>query len=277
MEPPFRLLVRFALNWWPASVRTRALWGKSYRPNYLAGVLFAAEQAKSEGAHAISVIEFGVARGDGLVVLERIAADVEEATGVRISVYGFDAGPGGLPDFIGDHRDCPDLWRPGDFPMDIDALRARLGPRTSLVLGNIRDTAPAFIEKYDPPPVGFVAIDVDLYSSTVWALQLLTSPERRMLRHVPMYFDDIDLDQVHAYAGELLAISEFNERETDVKIDRWRGLKQNRPFPEEGWLEKMFMAHDLLAISRCALVREPFAYPGDKETVAGGSDRTAAR
>ncbi len=261
-EPPFRLLVRYVLNWWPASVQTRALWGKAERPNYLTGVLFAAEQAKREGVDAISVIEFGVARGDGLVELERIAADVERATGIQISVYGFDAGPGGLPDFIGDHRDCPDIWRPGDYPMDIDALQARLSPRTTLVLGNIRDTAPGFYETYDPPPLGFAAIDLDLYSSTVWALQILSSPERRMLRHVGLYFDDIDLTHVHAYAGELLAINEFNERETDVKIDHWRGLRDYRPFSEEGWLQRMFMARDLIAISQCALDRAPFAHPG---------------
>jgi hypothetical protein len=261
-EPPFRLAVRFALNWLPASVWTRALWGKSDRPHYLVGVLFAAEQAKREGVEAISAIEFGVAGGKSLVVLEGIAEAVEAATGVRISVYGFDTGGGGLPDFIGDHRDCPDSWRPGLFPMDVDALRARLSPRTTLVLGNIRDTVPTFIERYNPPPVGFAAIDVDLYSSTAWALQLLSSPERRMLMHVPLYFDDIHLPFVHAYAGEMLAINEFNERETDVKIDRWLGLKENRPFPEEGWLERMFMAHDLSAISRCAPAREPSAHPG---------------
>jgi hypothetical protein len=230
----------------------------------LNGVLFAAEQARMENVDAISVIEFGVAQGAGLLALERIAAAVEEATGVRIYVYGFDAGPGGLPDFIGDHRDCPDIWRPGDYPMDVASLQAKLSPRTTLVLGNLRDTVPRFIANYDPPPLGFAAVDVDLYSSTVWALQILALPDKRILRHVPLYFDDIDLYRVHQYAGELLAVAEFNERETDIKIVEWRGLKRNRPFPEEGWLERMFMAHDLAAISRCSLNRRPWSYPGSE-------------
>jgi hypothetical protein len=225
-------------------------------------VLFAAEQAEMEGVDTISVIEFGVAQGKGLLALERIAAEVEEATGVRICVYGFDAGPGGLPDFIGDYRDLPDIWRPGDYPMDVAALRAKLSPRTTLVLGNIRDTVPGFIATYDPPPLGFAAVDVDLYSSTVWALQILALPDKRMLRHVPLYFDDINFPRVHRYAGELLAIEEFNEREPDTKIVEWRGLKNHRPFPEESCLEKMFIAHDLTAISRCVLDRPPLPSPG---------------
>ena len=86
-------------------------------------MLFTAEQANREGIDQISVIEFGVATGVSLLALERIAAAVEETSGVRISVYGFDAGPGGLPELIGDYRDCPDVWRAGDFPMDVEALK----------------------------------------------------------------------------------------------------------------------------------------------------------
>jgi hypothetical protein len=261
-EPPFRFVVRSALKWVPASIQTWALWGKSRRPHYLVGVLFGAEQAKIDGIDAISVIEFGVAQGDGLLELERIAAAVEEAIGVRISVYGFDAGPSGMPEFTGDHRDVPDIWRPGDYPMDIDALQAKLSPRTKLVIGNIRDTVPDFFVNHSAPPLGFVALDVDLYSSTVWALKIFTVPEKRMLRHVPIYVDDIDISQVHRFAGELLAIDEFNERESNVKIDVWRGLKSFRPFPEDPWLDKMYMAHDLAAISRWVLTRKPRIRPG---------------
>ena len=110
-EPPFRFFVRGAMKWLPISLQTRALWEKSHRPHYLNAVLFTAEQANREGIDQISVIEFGVATGVSLLALEHIAAAVEETSGVRISVYGFDAGPGGLPELIGDYRDCPDVWR----------------------------------------------------------------------------------------------------------------------------------------------------------------------
>jgi hypothetical protein len=261
-EPPFRFAVRSALKYVPASIQTRALWGKARRPHYLVGVLFAAEQAKIDGIDAISVIEFGVAQGDGLLELERVAVAVDEAIGVGVSVYGFDAGPSGMPEFTGDYRDVPDLWRPGDYPMDVGALQAKLSPRTKLVLGDIRDTVPAFFADQGVPPLGFVALDVDLYSSTVSALKIFTSPAKRMLRHVPMYVDDIDISQVHRFAGELLAIDEFNDQESDVKIDVWRGLRSQRPFPDDPWLEKMYMVHDLAKISRWVLTRKPRIRPG---------------
>jgi len=167
-----------------------------------------------------------------------------------------------MPKFIGDHRDVPDVWRPGDYPMDVGALQAKLSPRTKLVLGDVRDTVPGFFANHNPAPLGFIAVDVDLYSSTVWTLKILTLPDKRLLRHVAMYFDDVDLSRVHRHCGELLAIDEFNERERDVKIDVWRGLKTHRPFPEDAWLDKMFMAHDLAAISQCVLRREPLSRPG---------------
>ncbi len=223
----------------------------------MTGTLFAADQARREGLDEISVAEFGVASGKGLLVLQQEAALVERETGVRIRVFGFDAGPTGLPEFCGDYRDMPDIWRPGDYPMDVAWLKARLDPRTTLVLGNIRETAPRFYAEYDPPPFGFIAIDVDLYSSTLPALQLLSSSERRMLKHTAMWLDDINLMESHRFAGELLAIDEFNESSGDVKIDAWRGLAPGRPMPDAPWLKHMFLAHDLQAISQTVLECKP--------------------
>jgi hypothetical protein len=257
IEPPFRLLTKALLTLLPVSVRTREEWDLSPRPNYLAGTLFAADQARSEGIHEIAVAEFGVASGKGLLALQHEAALVERETGMKVRVFGFDAGPTGLPDLCGDHRDLPDLWRPGDYPMDVAWLQSRLDPRTTLVLGDVRETVPRFYDEYDPPPLGFVAIDLDLYSSTVAALQLLSQPDRRMLMHTAMYFDDIDLKTYHQFAGELLAIHEFNEGCDVVKIDTWRGLPPGRPMHEAWWLKRMFMAHDLAAISRVTLKCQP--------------------
>ena len=232
----------------PVSASTRGLWDISPRPNYLSGVLLAAEQAREEGVAAISVIEFGVAGGNGLVAMQAEAEAVERETGVQIAVFGFDNGPGGLPEFIGDHRDHPDAFQPGDYPMDEAKLRARLAPRTTLILGNVRDTVPAFVREANAPPVGFISVDVDLYSSTMQALQILTLPGRRLLRRTFLYFDDIDQVFTHRFAGELLAIDEFNKANTAIKIDRLRGFNIDRPFPERPYLRMMYVAHDLEAI-----------------------------
>jgi hypothetical protein len=257
MEPPFRLFVRALLKRLPVSTATRALWDISDRPPYLAGVHYAARRALRERVGEIAVLEFGVAGGNGLLILEREAAAVEEELGVKIQVYGFDNGPAGLPSFIGDHRDHPDKWQPGDFPMDEALLRSRLGPRSTLVLGNVAETMPRFFDDPGVPPVGFIAFDLDLYSSTSHALRILSLPGRRTLDHVPLYFDDTEHSISHRFAGELLAIDEFNETSSHIKIDRWRGLDGDRPFPEASYLRKMYMAHDLQAISARALDRRP--------------------
>jgi hypothetical protein len=224
-------------------------------------VHYAARRAVREGVGEISVIEFVVAGGDGLLALEREAEAVEKEIGVAIRVYGFDNGPGGLPEFIGDHRDHPDKWKPGDFPMDVPLLRSRLGRRTALVLGNVEETVPRFFDDQATPPVGFIASDLDLYSSTAHALRILGMPGKRTLDHVPVYFDDTEHSIRHRFAGELLAIDEFNRANDHVKIDRWRGLRSDRPFPEAAYLRKMYMAHDLRAISARGLERGPLHRP----------------
>jgi hypothetical protein len=261
MEPPFRILVRALLKPLNISAKTRALWELSKRPAYLLGVHAAAKQALKQKVPEISVIEFGVAGGDGLVTLQSEAEAVERETGIRIKVYGFDAGPQGLPTFIGDYRDHPDAWQPGDFAMDESALRSRLTNRTTLILGNVRDTIPRFFKDFQPPPVGFVSFDLDLYSSTRAAFQIFCVPDKRMLWHVPLYFDDIEFLFNHKFAGELLAIEEFNGESSQVKIDRWYGVRIGRPFPERPFLEKLYVAHDLEAISKVALKREAAILP----------------
>ena len=266
-EPPFRLLVRSVLKRLPVSVATRALWDISSRPNYLRGLLFAAEQARIDGVPAFSAVEFGVASGSGLIALEREAEAVEKETGVSIQVYGFDNGSKGLPEFIGDYRDHPDMWVPGDFQMDEQLLRSKLTPRTRLLIGDVKDTVPKFFNDPQAAPVGFVSFDLDLYSSTSHALRILSMPERRILKHVALYLDDIEEPRGHRFGGELLAVEEFNEMNPTIKIDTWRGVKNNRPFPDADYLGRMYCAHDLEALSSSAINREPIKFD---LVVAGG-------
>ena len=252
-EQPFRILARAILKRMKTSVETRATWELSKRPAYMLGLVEAAKQAKRQGVGKISAVEFGVAGGNGLVALQEDARAVELETGVHIMVYGFDAGPGGLPEFCGDHRDHPDIWQPGDYPMDVDALRAKLSARTQLILGNVRDTVPNFF-KFDIPPVGFVSFDLDLYSSTRDALRIFTTA--KMLWHVPCYFDDIEFVFNNRWGGEFLAIEEFNQLSEGIKIDKWHGVRNGKAFPERGYFDRMFVAHDLAAVSKVALKRE---------------------
>jgi hypothetical protein len=255
-EPPFRLFSRLAVKYFGSSIRSKANWDAVSRPHYLVGTLQAADQALRQRVKQICVIEFGVAAGAGLLALQEYAAAVEQETGVKISVYGFDTGKG-IPTLCGDHRDHPDQWRPCDYPMNEGALRSKLTDRTTLVIGNVADTVAGFVRQKQNCPIGFVSFDLDLYSSTVQAFDIFNLPEKRMLHRTFLYFDDVDFVFNHKFAGELLAIDEFNRSNASVKIDEWRGLSKNRVFPENSWLKKMYVAHDLAAISAWQLDRQP--------------------
>ncbi len=202
------------------------------RPHYAYGVQQAAELARRLGLARISVIEFGVAGGSGVVELNRLALLATRATGVQIDVYGFDTGEG-LPKPT-DYRDLPYIWHSGDFAMDEDAIRARLGG-ARLVLGDIEDTVVGFLDAEQPAPIGFIAIDVDFYSSAAASLRIFDGEHRYFLPRVFCYFDDIvgDDDQIihNDYVGELNAVREFNETRTDMKVAPINGLRHKRAVP----------------------------------------------
>lgn len=237
----------------PVRPETLSLWDAADRPQYLFGLLRAADQAKREGRLSFSAIEFGVAEGYGLLELQAHAAAVGKETGVNIDVYGFDSGSG-LPATCGDYRDHPDIWQPGDFQMNCDKLRKQLSKPTKLVLGNVEQT---ILQQEFESPIGFIAFDLDFYSSTVQALRLFSRKDAVFLNRVGAYFDDINDIHNHRFAGERLAIDEFNVSSDNFRIDQWRGIRYERPFPEARWLDGMFIIHNLKAISETKLKRNP--------------------
>jgi len=212
------------------------------RPAYAYGVQQGAYLASRLGLPAISVIEFGVAGGRGLVALEEIARLASRAYGVKIEVYGFDRAVG-LPK-TADFRDLPYTWEEGFFEMDVDELRSRL-TEARLVIGDIADTVPTFVDTHDPAPVAFVSIDLDYYSSTVDALRIFDVPESRVLPRVLCYFDDlVGEDHVlqNDLVGEALAINEFNLDRKETKILPVTGLSAKRVLPAD-WNDSMLAMH----------------------------------
>jgi hypothetical protein len=212
------------------------------RPAYLWGALHGAHLAKTLEIPAISLIEFGVAGGNGLVALDLIAERIERTLGVRTSVYGFDTGEG-LPE-PRDVRDCPNLFVRGGFPMAVDDLKARL-VRAKLILGAVEDSLPKFADEIAAAPVAFVSFDLDYYSSTKAALRLLEFRASTLLPRVHCYFDDITGFTYSEYNGERLAISEFNDEHPQRKLSPIYGLRHYVPrrFANSLWVEKYFMAH----------------------------------
>lgn len=214
---------------------------RTLRENYVWGVLQGANLARALGIKRVSVIEFGVAGGNGLVSLERIAKKIESAVGVGIDVYGFDTGAG-LPK-PQDYRDLPNIYSEGRHAMDVDKLRSRL-TRARLVLGSIENTVPEFMQS-GPAPIAFISIDVDLYSSTVHALRVLDADQNLLLPRIHCYLDDIMGLTCGDHNGERLAIAEFNTSHEMRKISPIYGLKYYLPvqYAAKKWTECFFMAH----------------------------------
>lgn len=212
------------------------------RSQYAFGVHQAAVAASRLGLEGISVLEFGVGAGRGLLALEEYASKTTRLTGIRISVVGFDRRDG-LPRST-DYRDSPYIWSEGFFQMDELALRARL-KHAQLILGDVSETVPAFVNAATLPPIGFIAFDLDYYSSTVHALQVLHCRSDQKLPRVYCYFDDTigDCTELHSpFTGELLAISEFNQADASLKIAPINGLRHKRII-QRPWNQSMYVAH----------------------------------
>ncbi|MEO6475535.1 MAG: hypothetical protein ABIQ96_10480 [Luteolibacter sp.] len=221
--------------------------GNSVRPNYTWAVLQSAHLAKTLGYKRFSVLEFGVAGGLGLTSLEETARRVEALLGIGIDVYGFDTGVG-LPAAM-DYRDMPNIYTVGTYQMDVEALRSRL-KKAKLILGPISETMGGFLAS-NPAPVGFISVDVDIYTSSVDCLKVLEADESLLLPRVHCYFDDIMGASCADFLGERLAMNEFNETHKDAKISPIYGLWHYVPrkYSQDLWPHMMFMAH-LLSHSR---------------------------
>jgi hypothetical protein len=258
--------IRAQLDWWDREMRREHMERRNYdkddlltpwltyqtervlsigegtcRPSYTWPVVQAAHLAKALGQTRISVIEFGVAGGHGLLALERAAEIIEALFDLAIEVYGFDSGRG-LPKPV-DYRDLPHLWKESFYEMDEERIRKKLR-RSHLVIGSVDETVPQFLQS-KPAPVGFVSFDLDYYSSTTQALKLLLAEPSVLMPRIHCYFDDI-LGLTHSeFTGEQLAIREFNDTHKLKKITPIPGLRYFLPreYSHEPWPDQMFVCH----------------------------------
>jgi hypothetical protein len=228
------------------SYRAKVSFDLVIRPQYAYPMLRSAEMAREQGLKAVTVVEFGVAAGDGLLNLCAIAARLTQTTGVHFHVAGFDTGRGMPPPV--DYRDHPELYQGGDFPMvDPEALRAAMPANAQLALGELSHTVPALMETLsEEAPLGFVALDVDYYSSSKDALELLAHPNP--LKYLPLpiiYLDDIMFENHNSWCGELLAVQDFNNGHALRKIEQDRFLRSRRVCKNPRWLDQIYLLHVL--------------------------------
>ncbi|MEP6714024.1 MAG: hypothetical protein ABJC09_00535 [Terriglobia bacterium] len=218
--------------------------GALIRPQYAWGIVFAAALAKALGRKEVAVVEFGVAGGRGLLAMQNIAGEVSSAFDIEVRVYGFDTGVGLL--HMPDARDLPQLYRPGDYRMDVDALRKRLAPGTQLIIGDIKTTIDDFLSN-PHPPVGFISFDMDTYTATRDSLKLFRGDFiSQCLPRVVCYFDDIMGTTFGDLNGERLAMREYTlEHEPERGISPVYGLRYHVGWPHSGaqWPDMMFWGH----------------------------------
>lgn len=208
-------------------------------PAYHYSVYHASLLAKSLGYKEISVIEFGCAKGKGLLELESITTKIEKLIGIKIQIYGFDTGEG-LPK-PQDFRDLSYHWQKGDFKMDKKTLKLK---KANLLLGNIDNTKKDFFNNFNVAPIGAVFFDFDYYSSTKSGMDLLLSEETYYLPRVYTYFDDIignERELYNDFTGERLAIKEFNEEQATLKFSVAYHLICKKII--ESWYHQIFILH----------------------------------
>lgn len=159
-----------------------------------------------------------------MLALQKYSQKVARAFGINIEIYGFDTGIGLPPSE--DYRDLPYFWRGGDFKMDYENLKKKLH-KSTLVLGDVKDTIKTFFEKYEPAPIGAIIFDLDYYSSTCRAFEIFNHDLSHYLPRVVCYFDNVGCHGVNEFTGEALAIKEFNEKNAMRKIVKDFGTLKN--------------------------------------------------
>jgi hypothetical protein len=212
------------------------------RAEYAFGVKQAVSLASKLKLPKVSVIEFGVAGGGGLLALESYAAEFGKRAGIEVEVYGFDTGFG-LPQ-PSDYRDLGYVWKRGHYQMDVDGLKARL-KTAKLLLGDVRDTVGEFLQT-ERAPIGFISFDLDYYSSTAAAFRVFEAPDLLLLPRIVCYFDDVVSDghQLHCdQVGELLAIREFNQRGTGRDTLAPFGLMNAGLLFPAVWTQQLWVYH----------------------------------
>jgi hypothetical protein len=222
--------------------RSKVAFDLVVRQQYAFPILFAADLAARSGVRTVTLLEFGVASGAGLLNMCDIARATTKATGIEFRIFGFDTGRG-MPPAI-DYRDLPEVFQEGDFPMDVESLSKSLPPFAKLVIGDVAETAPAFLAQLSADsPIGFISVDVDYYSSAKQVLQILTGPPQLYLPIVGTYLDDIGVPGSNPWTGELLAVREFNDANEMRKIAPFTLLRSQRIFKNTQWIDRMFAAH----------------------------------
>ncbi|HVV28302.1 MAG TPA: hypothetical protein VHC40_10100 [Rhizomicrobium sp.] len=117
-----------------------------------------------------------------------------------------------------DYRDHPEYYFTRDLaPENPEAMRAAPPSNRELIIGPVEETVPEFMRTFSGT-LAFVSVGVDYYSSTKAVLRLFIGQPSCYRPTMPAFFDDVLHDGHNGWAGERLAISEFNASNSMRKI-----------------------------------------------------------
>ena len=187
---------------------------KTFRPQYETILLESCIEAKKLGYEEITVLELGVAGGNGIISLEKYKEKIQNKINIKINIYGFDTGEG-MPK-SNKPEDLPFIWKSGQFKIDKEKLEKRISSK--IFYGDIKYTVDEFCA-LKPKNISVIFFDLDLYSSTANFLKKINLWGQFISPRVYCYFDDLfNYNYVSEFNGELLAIKEFNKDNKDFKI-----------------------------------------------------------
>ena len=115
------LIKRIVRNLFFLKTKTIVSLNATSRPHYAYCVYNAAILAKKLGYKSFSIIEFGVAGGNGIYFLEKFCEKVRLELNIEIEIYGFD-----LKDGLSspkDYKDLPYWFQSGFYSMNEPELK----------------------------------------------------------------------------------------------------------------------------------------------------------
>jgi hypothetical protein len=199
---------------------------KTFRPHYETIVYESCLEAKKLGINEVSILELGVASGSGIISLEKYCNSISRRLNIKIKIFGFDIGTG-LPKTDTPHKDLGFYWKEGQFKSEEFKTE-----KSKIYYGDLKYTLDQFI-KENPYPISAIFFDLDLYSSTKSFLDQIKKIKKILLPRILCYFDDIY--NVNNYIsdinGELLAIKEFNQFNSEFKFGYAYDSLMNYKFP----------------------------------------------
>jgi hypothetical protein len=231
-----------------AILRLLVLILKKFRPHYYALLYESFYEAKKLNYSEISVIEFGVAGGNGLLAIEKYCEKLSKKFKIDYQIFGFDFGGtagGGLME-TKEPKDITYFWSKGDFKMNEEKLKKKI-KKSNLIIGDINKTLDNFVELYKPPKISTIFFDLDYYTSTKNSFKIFDNDDKYFMPRVFCYFDDVHAP-ANNFTGVHAAINEFNlEKKKKIVKDYGSSLSfKYGPFYEEVYLMHNFEHKDYL-------------------------------